>query len=187
MHFEGTITIKYTMDRTNCKHRSQRWPAQQELAADALQRPLCSRLRARLKLRVSWLFHNLNFPLLSESNLRDKVSSNEGRYRLCSRQDAIRLVSLTNRSSTAWKSLQGARFGGTRTKMPFVFPIRGQAAQNGGGERAGMPWNEGSSGSRPHSWPDDRVRIRRSVGGCCGPGVPWGKDCLLPERLRSQW
>jgi len=29
----------------------------------------------------SWLFHNPNFPLLSESNLRDKVSSNEGRYR----------------------------------------------------------------------------------------------------------
>ena len=36
MHFEGTITIKYKMDRTNCKHSSQRWPAQQELAADAL-------------------------------------------------------------------------------------------------------------------------------------------------------
>jgi hypothetical protein len=52
MHFEGIITIKYKMDSTNCKHNSQRWPAQQELAADALQRPLCSRLRARLKLRV---------------------------------------------------------------------------------------------------------------------------------------
>ena len=56
-----------------------------------------------------------------------------------------------------------------------------------GGERAGMPWSEGSSGSRPHGWPDGRVRIRRSVGGCCGPGVPWGKDCLLPERLWTQW
>jgi hypothetical protein len=48
MHFEGTIPIKYKMDRTNCKHSSQRWPAQQELAADALQRPLRSRLQARL-------------------------------------------------------------------------------------------------------------------------------------------
>jgi hypothetical protein len=42
-------------------------------------------------------------------------------------------VSLTNRSSTAWKSLRGARLRGTRTKMPFVFPIRGQAAQDGVG------------------------------------------------------
>jgi hypothetical protein len=55
MRFEGTITIKYKMDRTNCKHSSQRWPAQQELAADALQRPLRSHLRARLKLRVRLL------------------------------------------------------------------------------------------------------------------------------------
>jgi len=52
MHFEGIITIKYKMDSTNCKHNSQRWPAQQELAADAPQRPLRSRLQARLKLRV---------------------------------------------------------------------------------------------------------------------------------------
>ena len=80
-----------------------------------------------------------------------------------------------------------ARFRGTRTKMPFVFPVRGQAPQDGGGERAGMPWSEGSSGSWPHGWPDGRVRIRRSVGGCCGPGVPGGKDCLLPERLWTQW
>ena len=57
MHFEGIITIKYKMDSTNCKHNSQRWPAQQELAADALQRPLCSRLQARLKLRVRPLTH----------------------------------------------------------------------------------------------------------------------------------
>ena len=28
MHFEGTITIKYKMDSTNCKHSSQSWPAQ---------------------------------------------------------------------------------------------------------------------------------------------------------------
>jgi hypothetical protein len=53
MHFEGIITSKYKMDSTNCKRNSQSWPAQQELAADALQRPLRSRLWARLKLRVS--------------------------------------------------------------------------------------------------------------------------------------
>jgi hypothetical protein len=29
--------------------------------------------------------------------------------------------------------LQGARFRGTHTKMPFVFPIRGQTAQDGVG------------------------------------------------------
>src|SRR6266446_8236980 len=42
-----------------------------------------------------------------------------------------------------------------------------------------MPWSEGSSGSRPHGWPDGRVRIRRSVGDCCGPGVPWGEGLLV--------
>ena len=75
--------------------------------------------------------------------------------------------------------------GGARRCMALAGA--GQAPQDGGGERAGMPWSEGSSGSRPHGWPDGRVRIRRSVGGCCGPGVPWGKDCLLPERLWTQW
>ena len=71
--------------------------------------------------------------------------------------------------------------GGARRCMALA--VAGQAPQDRGGERAGMPWGEGSSGSRPHGWPDGRVRIRRSVGGCCRPGVPWGKDCLLPERL----
>ena len=75
--------------------------------------------------------------------------------------------------------------GGARRCMALAGA--GQAPQDGGGECAGRPWSEGSSGSWPHGWPDGRVRIRRSVGGCCRPGVPWGKDCLLPERLCSQW
>ena len=54
---------------------------EQGSGADALQLTLCFSFRARLTASVSWLFHNPNFPLLSESNLRDKVSSNEGRYR----------------------------------------------------------------------------------------------------------
>jgi hypothetical protein len=59
MHFEGIITIKYKMDSTNCKHNSQSWLAQQELAADALQRPLRSRLRARLKRGVAAMTSNV--------------------------------------------------------------------------------------------------------------------------------
>jgi hypothetical protein len=56
-------------------------PAEPRRAGDGFQRPLRFRFQPRLTPSVSWLFHNPNFPLLSESNLRDKISSNEGRYR----------------------------------------------------------------------------------------------------------
>jgi hypothetical protein len=53
MHFEGTITIKYKMDNTTCKHNSQRWPAQPSAAADALQPPLLRRSGFQARLSAS--------------------------------------------------------------------------------------------------------------------------------------